>query len=385
LPRISPGGSAGYRGNNPHALSRGPVAVAGMEAAQVFRRVPVLLVAAATVLTGAAPAGAAPAGSYRVSRAATFHVTVPRDAIKNGWCYDVGLADPRTHRFYLADSANKQITVIDPASKAVSAIGTGRFTGIANCHQNDFNGMGPNGLAIVGNDIYAGNGDSRVLGFSLRTGRQIADYSTGGKLQADELAVAGRYLVVSNSAETPYPYLSFIDLTTKRIVARYTVTNATGGLGQIQWWRHHLYVTVATSTGSPNGGEVDELGVSNVHKIRIVRRYRFATCQPAGLAINGAGLAAIGCGGPSQEILNISTGTKTSVSGVLGVDLVAVHKNDFFYVSYVTGNFVVAGPAGNVIQNLAIGASHTLAVDDCTGAVWVPLTKGSVALYAPAG
>jgi hypothetical protein len=63
---------------------------------------------------------------------------------------------------------------------------------------------------------------------------------------------------------------------------------------------------------------------------------------------------------------------------------VAVHRDDFFYVSYVTGNFVVAGPTGKVLQNLAIGASHTVAADPCSGAVWVPLTKGNVALYAPA-
>jgi hypothetical protein len=351
----------------------------------VFRRLPVLLMAVATVLIPCAtPASAAAASGYRVSLAATFHVKVPRDAIRNGWCYDVGLVDPHTHRFYLADSANKQITVVDPRSRAISEIGTGRFTGIAHCHQNNFNGMGPNGLAIVGNDIYAGNGNSHVLGFSLRTGRQIASYNTGGKLQADELTATGRYLVVSNSAETPHPFISFIDLKAKRIVARYTFTHATGGLGQIQWWRRHLYISVAATTGSPSGGEVDELDISNVHQVKITHRYTFSDCQPAGLAINEAGLAAVGCGGPSQEILNLRTGTQTPVNGVLGVDLVAVHQDDFFYVSYVTGNFVVAGRSGKVIQTLAIGASHTVAVDRCNGDVWVPLTKGAVALYAPA-
>jgi len=43
---------------------------------------------------------------------------------------------------------------------------------------------------------------------TLRTGRLIANYNTGGKLQADELTTAGRYLIVTNSAETPHPFIS---------------------------------------------------------------------------------------------------------------------------------------------------------------------------------
>lgn len=89
------------------------------------------------------------------------------------------MADPRTGDFYLAESANRQITRIDPRTSKISAIGTGNFSVIANCHTGDFDGMGPNGLEIVGNQIYASNGDSMVHGFSLRSDKQTAEFNTG--------------------------------------------------------------------------------------------------------------------------------------------------------------------------------------------------------------
>jgi hypothetical protein len=44
---------------------------------------------------------------------------------------------------------------------------------------------GPDGIAIFGGDIFAGN--SHVLGLSLRAGQEVADINTGGKLRADEM------------------------------------------------------------------------------------------------------------------------------------------------------------------------------------------------------
>jgi hypothetical protein len=351
----------------------------------MFRKLSLSMLIAVTALTAmATSAQAAPAGSYRISLKTTFRVAVPPDANKNGWCYDAAVADPRTHVFYLADTASKRITVIHPASKSVGGIGTGQFTGIGKCHQGNFDGEGPNGLAITGGAIYAGNGNSHVLGYSLRTGRLIANYNTGGKLQADELTMAGRYLVVTNSAETPHPFISFIDLRAKRIVARYTFTRATGGLGGLEWWHGHLYISVSATRNSPNGGEVDELGISDVREVRIVHRFTFATCQPAGLAITASGLTAVGCGGPSQVILNVRTGHQTPVS-FLGSDLVAARGSDFFFISYITNKLIVVDPAGKILQTLpTAGASHTVTVDPSTGDVWVPEDKGDVSLYAPA-
>lgn len=209
---------------------------------------------------------------------------------------------------------------------------SGLFTGIANCHQNNFDGIGPNGLVIAGDDIYAGSGNSHVLGFGLRTGQLIADYNTGGKLQADELTIAGRCLPPQ----------------------------------------------------SPNGGEVDELDISRVRHVRIVHRFTFSACQPAGLSITDNGLAAVGCGGPAQEILNIVTGKQTSVPNVLGVDLVAANGGDFFYISFILNKFFVVNAVGKILETFTtVGASHTVAVDRCDGAVWVPEDKGNVNVYTP--
>jgi outer membrane protein assembly factor BamB len=334
--------------------------------------------------TSAAAAPAATEPSYKVALKATLHVGVPADAMRNGWCYDAGLVDPATHDFYLANTADKAITVFSPTTGKATEIGAGLFTGINKCHANNFDAEGPNGLAIADGVIYAGNGDSRVLGFSLKTGRLVADYDTGGKLQADELTVAGRYLVVTNSAEK-HPFISFIDLRRHRLVARYTFADATGGLGGVEWWRGHLYVSVAATKQSPAGGEVEEFKVGNVHRVALVRQFKFASCGAAGLSITETGLAAVGCGNPpDQEILNVVTGKETAVPGIPGVDLVAADGGDFFYVSFFTNQFFVVNAAGKVLQAFTTkGASHTVAVDRCDGDVWVPEDKGVVNRYAP--
>jgi hypothetical protein len=351
------------------------------------------MAAAAALLTLAAPAAAATTGTgtsgLPYSYAATFKVPVPADAIQNGWCYDQAIVGPQ-HLLYLADDANKQITVIDPRTGAVSGIGTGLFTGIAGCHQFNYDGQGPNGLAIYRGDIFAGNGDSHVLGFSLRTGRLVADVNTGGTLRADEMTIAGNQLIVDNPAEQPHPYISFIQLTGRNkyaIDAKFVFTQATGGLEQPRFWHGRLYISVPQTTASPNGGEVDELDISNLSNIHIVRSFVFATCQPAGLAIRGDGLAAVGCGGTaasSQEILNLVTGEQTPVNGVPGVDIVAVSGPYFLYVSYVLPAFVIADRTGRILQSFAATPlSHSVAADPRNGDVWVPQDKGDVNLYQP--
>lgn len=363
----------------------------------MFRRIFTRLMAVGAVLglIALASGGAAQAQGYGISYhlAATFHVPVPADAIQNGWCYDGAVVDPHTHLFYLSDWANKQITIIDPKTGNVSGIGTGLFTGIGGCHQFSYDQSGPDGIALYRGDVFAGNGDSHVLGFSLKTGKQVADVNTGGTMRADEMTVAPsgghHYLVVNNDAETPHPYMSFIDLDSKtyRVDAKFTFTNATGGLEQPRYWRGHLYVSVPQTTESPNGGEVDELDISHLSDIRIIRTFPFATCQPAGLAIRADGLAAVGCGGPSatsQEILNLVTGQEAPVNGVPGVDIVAVNGPDFFFVSYDLAEFVIADSSGHILQTFpATAASHTVAVDPTNGNVWVPQDKGDVNLYSP--
>jgi hypothetical protein len=325
--------------------------------------------------------------SYRLKLAKTFHVSVPHDAIVNGWCYDQALVNPRTRTFFLADAANNRVTSIKQRTGRVGGIGKGRFTGIVNCHNHDFDGEGPTGLALSGGDIYVGNGNSHVLGFSLKTGREISNTDTGGKFQADDLLVVGHYLIVTNDAEKR-PFISFINLDGPKrpVVARYMVPGA-HGLGGMQWWHNHLYLSVSSSTRS-KGGEVDKLSISNTSRVRVVHRFVFSTCQPAGLAVASAGRAAVGCGnGNNQEILNLATGQRTAVKGFMGVDGVAAYKGDFFYTSFINPELIVANSAGKVIQTFTftVGTSHIVTVNRANGDVWLPEDKGVVALFKPRG
>jgi hypothetical protein len=93
----------------------------------MFRRMSIrlLIVGGLLGIYAAGSAASAQASGYRLSLAATFHVPVPADATQNGWCYDLAAVSARTHRFYLADAANRQITVIDPTTGAIAALGPG--------------------------------------------------------------------------------------------------------------------------------------------------------------------------------------------------------------------------------------------------------------------
>jgi hypothetical protein len=103
---------------------------------------------------------------------------------------------------------------------------------------------------------------------------------------------------------------------------------------------------VPATTQSPNGGEVDELDISRVRHVRIVQQ--------------------------------------TSVPNVLGVDLVAANGGDFFYISFILNKFFVVNAVGKILETFTtVGASHTVAVDRCDGAVWVPEDKGNVNVYTP--
>jgi hypothetical protein len=96
----------------------------------------------------------------------------------------------------------------------------------------------------------------------------------------------GHFLVVTNSAEK-HPFISLIDLRTNRVVSRYTfaTATATGGLGGVEWWRGHLYVSVSATRQSPAGGEVDELGISGGRTFVPVQKFTFASCGAAGLSV----------------------------------------------------------------------------------------------------
>jgi len=315
----------------------------------------------------------------------SFHVPVPADAKQHGWCYDIATIDPQTDVYYLADDANRQITVIDPQTGHIHGIGTGLFTGIGNCHQGDYSLDGPNGLALAGNQLFAGNGNSHVLVFDKWTGGLLDDISTKGTRRADEMAIGAGHLVVANPDEKPHPYLSFINLRTHRVDQQFAFNDATGGLEQPQFYHGRLFIAVPTTTRSPQGGEVDELDVPPLTHMRIIRTFSFTTCQPAGLAVRNDGIAAVGCAnGPAQEILNLNTGQQTAVPGAAGADVVDVYGGDFFYASYGIPALVIADQSGTILQTIpaASAATHTVTVD-ANGNVWVPQDKGDVNVYAP--
>jgi hypothetical protein len=334
----------------------------------------------ASVLFAVTAVASASAASYRL--AATFHVPVPADAARGGWCYDTASVDPVTHRYYLADASNRQITVIDPVHHRTGAIGRGSFTGVGGCADFSFDRMGPDGTAVVGGRIFAGNGNSHVLVFSLKGGRRLADVDTRGRSRADELTRTARDLIVTNPDDKPAPYITFVNLRSYKIDGTFRFTRATAGIEQPRVWRGHLYVSVPQTVASPKGGEVDELDISNPRHARIVRRFAFASCQPAGLAINRHGIAAVGCGGPAQEILNLNNGHQAAVTGAGGGDVVDATASRFFFVSTAVPALVIADGSGKTLQRFpATPASHTVTVDPGNGDLWVPQDGGVVDLY----
>ena len=300
------------------------------------------------------------------------------------WCFDLGAIAPGP-LYLLANASQRQITLANDRSDTyVGEIGQPQdFTGEAGCHSFDFSRMGPEGVLAMGNEVWAGNGNSHVEVFSLVTHKRLFTIDTGGVNRADEMAVGDDLLVVTNPDEPKTPFLSFIDLKTHVIVKHLPFPQATAGLEQPAWFGGKWYLSVPATTQHP-GGEVDVIDPETWS----VTPMAVPQCTPAGLVIARSGEAAVGCASGPQALLDVRTGTILARVPVSYVDVVAALGDHFFFASYGSApgqqpvqrpQLVAADRHGHLLSRVfTTSVSHTVTVDPLNGHILVPLDGGHI-------
>ena len=155
-----------------------------------------MIVAALAAMISASPAQAG--GLKQVAE-----ISIPGDPIT-----DIGIMaiDQTTGLGYLADKTNKSVVVFDTKTDKFVARIPG-FVGLL----KDGNASGPNGVVVVGAEVWVSDGDSKIKLINTKTDQITGTVATGGTKRANGMALGEDIgvVIVANSNDDP-PFLSFI-------------------------------------------------------------------------------------------------------------------------------------------------------------------------------
>jgi hypothetical protein len=325
--------------------------------------------------------------------------------------FDIGFVDPRIGNYFLADRTNKSIDIIDTSTNTVAAQYQDNFAGAT----GNNNTSGPDGVLVTDhNRIWVGDGGSQVKVLDLGTGKELANINTGGKNRADELCfdAKNRIIVMANDAESPFPFISFIDADSYKVLGKMTMdgTNgtpkATNGIEQCQWSprTHRVYLNIPEVNGPGDDSVPGAVLVINAREQEIEQTFTIplASCAgPQGMAIGPHGQILLGCNAPGPSgnsptaVINERTGevvaTLNQESGSDEVDYNPADNQYFLARSGVpnTGvpqflGVVDAGPPAREDASVSTspggtgaGGNHSVAADPVTGHVYVPIGSTS--------
>jgi len=267
-------------------------------------------VASALLLLGTAAWAASPEISGPVSLQFTIPVPAAPTNVTGGmYAFDISWVDQTTQTYYLGDRSNAAVDVVNAATgtfvKRITA--TPAFAGVklntaGTAVDNSISG--PNGVVtgvVAGQDcLFAGDGPSRVVSFSLPSGKQVTSISTGGTMRADEMSFdpKDRLLAVANNADTP-PFVTLLNVSAKCVLtikSKIPLNTANGvdaqnGAEQSVWdpVTQRFYMSIPQV-----GPDLLSGGIARINpltaKVETVLFVPF--CQPAGLAL-----------GPNQTFL----------------------------------------------------------------------------------
>lgn len=335
----------------------------------------------------------------------TKAITLPAGESVNS--FDISYVDPRTGNYFLADRTNKAIDIIDTSTNTVAAQYGDNFAGFT----GNNNTSGPNGVLITDhNRIWAGDGGSQLKVIDLASGSPLADINTGGTQRADELCFDSRdrIIMIANDAETPFPWVTFVDADNYKILGRITMdgTNgtvkATNGIEQCQWNAHtgKIYLNIPEVNGPGNDTQPGAVLVISPREEKIEKIFTIpldSCAGPQGMALGPDGQILLGCNAPGPTpnaptaIIDENNGkVVTTLNNESGSDEVWYNPGDNHYflaesshpVNQALG-VVDAGPpaaedASATTGNSAnAGHNHSVAADPVTGHVYVPIANNS--------
>jgi len=318
--------------------------------------------------------------------------------------YDISFFDPTTRLDYVADRSNASVDIFSAITNTfVGRIGGsgGLFTGQTATTSTS----GPDGVVVVpGQQVWAGNGNSTLLSFSLPTNAQLFPPIATGPASANRVDELGydpvsHQILAANNAAAPAPFLTLVSTTTGAASAPIVFNgtngtpNATNGIEQPAYdpFTNKFYVSVPQVNGAGPGGvaQLDSNGnVTHFFDFSILGLGAGGVCGPTGLAAGAGGNLIVGCGdGGSSVILHAADGVNGSIKVITqvgGEDQVWYDPTTKRYFLSARNN--PGGPVLGIIdaetetflQNIATTpGDHSVAVDPVSGEVFVPF--GAVA------
>jgi hypothetical protein len=308
------------------------------------------------------------------------------------------------------------VVIINTQTKAATLLAVGQFAG--NCPAPAVGQSGPNGLVIIGKEIWVGDApihtpsctgtlttpsSVKVLDFAGNIKQTIL---TGGQARADELCYNPSTNVVLMANDEPVDnFITFISTETYEVLGtiKFDGSDQNGnnilanGIEQCAFnpQDNKFYLNIpATVVGThhhrtPGPGlvlRISEQAPFHVERVFTIDPVATGCAGPAGLAVGPSNQMALGCGGTNSLIIDSTNGkTAATVLNEGGADEAWYNptSNQYYFARSTAGVLGVedAGPPANAASTnntpTAVG-SHSVAADPSKN---LPSNKSQV--YVP--
>lgn len=329
-------------------------------------------------------------------------IEVPGAKLAN---FDISVIDPESGRYYLSDRSNKAIDVFD-TTRDVYVGRVGSFVGAVMKNGKVASDVsGPDGVAVVGSEIWAGDGDSTVKVIDPASGRTIATLPSGGQTRVDEMAYDPKdqaFIAVNNAEDPPFATVT----STKpdhAVIGKVVFPDAGDGAEQPAYNPEDgmFYMSIPQVGKDPKKGAI---AVIDPKAGKLVKMLPVDGCHPAGLAFGAGGNFVLGCDADGKEmpaeivVMNARSGSVVAtVPGIGGADMVNYNARNGQYYTASRGNpggpalGVIDATTNKLIQTIPIkgGTPHSVTSSEVNGHVYVPVGAtdggdGTIHIFAPA-
>jgi hypothetical protein len=335
--------------------------------------------------------------------------------------FDISFADTKTDLYVLSDRTNGAVDFFD-ASDDTFIGRVGGFAGVVCTAATattpsaaNNSKSGPDGVVIIGNQVWAGDGDStlKVIDISLF---KIVDTipvtdptDKTVKLRVDEMAYDANdhILAAANNANVP-PFVTLVNTDTHQILGQIVfdgsggTPNATNtGIEQAQWSPKTGLFYVSIPNIDPKDDSSGFVSVIDPTAMKVMANYPVPNCGPAGLALGPRHEAIVGCGGsfgtpPTTQtvIINLDNGDiLANITQAGGNDEVWFDPGTQHYYLSARGTLNSSGKVTPILgtvdartfefdgSNPTSTTAHSVAADKRSHHVFVPI--GYVPSNAP--
>jgi hypothetical protein len=321
-----------------------------------------VIVAALAAMISASPAQAG--GLKQVAE-----ISIPGEPIT-----DIGIMaiDQATGFGYLADKTNKSVVVFDTQTDKFVA----RIPGFVG-RLKDGNASGPNGVVVVGAEVWVSDGDSTIKVIDTKTGKITGTVATGGTKRAngmalgEDIGVVG-VVIVANSNDAP-PFLSLISTAPDhKILAKIPIPQSGENLERSAYHAPSgmFYTAIPVSRADTAKGLLAQTDAKNG---KLVQLHELAGCHPHSLAIVSDSTIFLGCSG--------AHGPSPKPGGDMAIFAIAAGKVEAYLTGYGgNGGSTVNRKLGQYYHSTSGGTLMVVDTKTKKGVQQLPTSNGARSL-----